>query len=77
MAVPVLSMCESLRGLLMAFSTLRRSPRERRALKNVAHLDVQDRVPHRPPCGEGELISVVAPTSFVRHGFHPLLYEPL
>ncbi|CAE7709015.1 hypothetical protein AK812_SmicGene37570 [Symbiodinium microadriaticum] len=37
--------------------------------------DPQDRVPHRPPCGEGELISVVAPTSFVRHGFHPLLYE--
>ncbi|CAE7540133.1 smrc-1 [Symbiodinium sp. CCMP2456] len=37
--------------------------------------DPQDRVPHRPAHGEGELISVLAPTSFVRHGFHPLLYE--
>ena len=42
----------------------------------VGHGFVQDRVPHRP-AREGELISVVAPTSFVRHGFHPLLYEPL
>ena len=50
--------------------------------RNANSLQAGERMDHLMPLGgvfvigdDRPLISVIAPTSFARHGFHPLLYE--